>query len=527
MDRPVGLKAGIVTPILWENRSLYSELPAAGTPAKALYTDTLRSDFRPCPRRIDLLPRLGSLFSRIAQKILPDPIVIACGLTLLVAGSVLVFPQSNELLEKGLRSRTVDVAELWFEGLWSRGFLVFALQMCLVLLTGYGLAKAPPVTALLRAVVSRIQSNRAAVMWVAVVSCVGCWINWGFGLIAAGILASEVRGALNRKGIRCQYSLIVAGAYAGMMIWHGGLSGSAPLKVADTGVMARPVHNDEAIEAVDIGRTILSTGNLVLSAVFILGIPLLLRCMATSGANTPDDPPDQPSSITQDLPSEPARATSMADRLSRSRLIPTLIAFVGLGTLGNLLFRNRLDAVDIDFVNTLFLILGLLLHRNLVEYVEAVAEGGRAVTGIILQFPLYSGIQNIMFKTGLASAISGGFVESSQWAADTLNLSSSTTFPVAAFLSAGLVNLFVPSGGGQWIVQGPIMCGAGGSLSVPIEQTVMAVSYGDQWTNMIQPFWAIPLMGLTGVNVRQFMGYCALLMVLATPVFMVGLVLLY
>lgn len=140
------------------------------------------------------------------------------------------------------------------------------------------------------------------------------------------------------------------------------------------------------------------------------------------------------------------------------------------------------------------------------------------------QFPVYAGIRGLMAGAGLAAALSQGLVDAADWTASALNVFADYTFTIATLLSAGLVNLFVPSGGGQWIVQGPIMCSAATSLSVPVETTVLAVSHGDQW-NMIQPFWAIPLMGLTGANVRQFMGYCALLLLLAAPVFMVALLL--
>jgi short-chain fatty acids transporter len=145
--------------------------------------------------------------------------------------------------------------------------------------------------------------------------------------------------------------------------------------------------------------------------------------------------------------------------------------------------------------------------------------------GIVVQFPLYSGIQGLMFGAGLAAAVSLGFVEAAQQVADTLSVGVRHTFPLATLFSAGVVNFFVPSGGGQWIVQGPIMCGAAQSLAVPYDQTVMAIAYGDQLTNMVQPFWAIPLMGMTRVNARAFMGYCALLMLLALPVFAVALML--
>lgn len=477
------------------------------------------------------MERLGNLFSRITRTILPDPMVIACGLTLLVVLAGLVVPQSSELAAMSLGGRTTAVAGMWFAGLWNPGFLVFALQMCMVLLTGFGLAKAPAATVLLRYVASRVHSGRTAVLCVAAVSCAGCWINWGFGLIVAGILATQLRAELGRRRIACHYALIVAGAYAGMMIWHGGLSGSAPLKVAGDGVIiTRTVDGAAAtvhVDPINVTRTIFSYGNVVLSIVLILGIPLLLTTMAKPGGDDLDDgpPPEAPAPA----PNAPAAGAtrSPADWANRSRAIPVLIVIIALVALGHLISEKGTGAFNLNFVNTVFLILGLLLHRDLTAYVAAVAEGGRAITGIVLQFPLYSGIQSVMFGTGLAVAMSQAFVTGAEGVAEALHLSAATTFPPAAFLSAGLVNLFVPSGGGQWIVQGPIMCSAADALKLSIEQTVMAVSYGDQWTNMIQPFWAIPLIGLTGVNAREFMGYCALLMLLAMPVFVLGLVLLF
>jgi short-chain fatty acids transporter len=200
---------------------------------------------------------------------------------------------------------------------------------------------------------------------------------------------------------------------------------------------------------------------------------------------------------------------------------------VGLGgiALTHLLVRSGSAAIDLNLVNTVFLIAGLLLHRDLGAYVAAVTEGGKGVVGIVLQFPLYGGIHALMREAGLAAELSSAFVDASHWTAAALHVSPAVTFPVATLLSAGLLNLFIPSGGGQWIVQGPIMCAAASAIGMPIEQAVMAVSYGDEWTNMMQPFWAVPLMGLTGVDVRAFMGYCILIMLLATPVYVVGLLL--
>jgi short-chain fatty acids transporter len=126
----------------------------------------------------------------------------------------------------------------------------------------------------------------------------------------------------------------------------------------------------------------------------------------------------------------------------------------------------------------------------------------RGCSGIILQFPLYAGIMGIMSGTGLAAAVAG-------WAAK----GDGTSLLIGTFLSAGFVNLLVPSGGGQWAIQGPIALDAGMKLGVEPSSVVMAVAYGDQWTNMLQPFWALPLLGVTGARVGPMLGYTSLFMI--------------
>src|SRR5690625_2285406 len=100
-----------------------------------------------------------------------------------------------------------------------------------------------------------------------------------------------------------------------------------------------------------------------------------------------------------------------------------------------------------------------------------------------------------------------------------MSISNPTTFEMLAFLSAGLVNFFVPSGGGQFAVQGPIMLSAGAELGVAPEITIMAVAYGDQWTNMIQPFWAIPLLAIAGLKMRDILGYTTIVLIASGIVF--------
>ncbi|MCA9254567.1 MAG: TIGR00366 family protein [Phycisphaerales bacterium] len=472
------------------------------------------------------LARLGGGFSRISEAIAPDPIVLAVMMTLAVFAAAWFWSSAPEIHALAGGRRGLALVRVWFDGIWSPGLLRFALQMCLVLLTGFGIAKSPPVAAGVARLARSVRSPRSAVMLVAAVSCCGCWLNWGFGLIVGGVLAAELARRLDPDDRRRTAPVLVAAAYSGMMIWHGGLSGSAPLEVARAGVTigAGP---DAHVTQIDVTGTILTFGNLTLSALFIVGVPLLLsRFAPTSDGVTlrPEAPPSDDNLVAAEKV-DSNQGRQLADHLNRSRLLSLILAALGLAAIADRLIESGVAAIDLNFVNLLFLAVGLALHRNLIDYFAAVTAGGGAIVGIVIQFPLYAGIQALMRDSGLSATVSQGFVDGAVGLADTIGVSSSMSFPIAAFFSAGLVNFFVPSGGGQWIVQGPIMCNAAAALNLPVERAVMAVAYGDEWTNMIQPFWAIPLMGLTGVHARSFMGYCALLMLMATPVFLLALLL--
>jgi len=172
--------------------------------------------------------------------------------------------------------------------------------------------------------------------------------------------------------------------------------------------------------------------------------------------------------------------------------------------------------LNLNIVNFTFLFTGIILQRTPINYTRAVSEGTKACAGIIIQFPFYAGIMGMMKFSGLVAVIAGGFVA----------ISNSTTYPLFAFLSAGLVNLFVPSGGGQIAVQGPIMVTAAETLNFSMPKTIMAIAYGDEWTNMLQPFWALALLGITRLRARDIMGYTMVVMVTSAVVFILGLLLL-
>jgi short-chain fatty acids transporter len=180
-----------------------------------------------------------------------------------------------------------------------------------------------------------------------------------------------------------------------------------------------------------------------------------------------------------------------------------------------LLIKKGFD-LNLNIVKFIMLFLGIILHRTPRQFLNCVSDGTKNASGIILQFPFYAGIMRMMVNSGISESMSLWFVE----------ISNEFTFPLFAFLSAGIVNFFVPSGGGQWAVQGPIMIPAGIEIGVDVAKTAMAVAWGDAWTNMVQPFWTFPLLAIAGLKVKDIMGFCAVVLIYSFFPIVIGLFLL-
>ena len=166
-----------------------------------------------------------------------------------------------------------------------------------------------------------------------------------------------------------------------------------------------------------------------------------------------------------------------------------------------LVFRGA--TLDLGIVIMIFLSLGLMLHGTPLAYVRAFGKAATGASGIILQFPFYAGIMGIITGVGesgicMGTVIANGFID----------ISNSVTYPLFTFLCAAVLNMFVPSGGGHWAIQAPIMFTAGADLGVDAGLTGTAIAWGDAWTNLIQPFWAQPALAIAKLSARDIMGYC-------------------
>ncbi|TLF47547.1 short-chain fatty acid transporter [Halomonas urmiana] len=433
-----------------------------------------------------MLKALSRPAVKLVERYLPDPYIFVLLLTIIAAAAAIAVERQTPLA----------VLRFWGDGFWN--LLTFSMQMLLVLVTGFMLASSPPVSRLLQKLAGLANNAGAAILLVTLVSLAASWINWGFGLVVGALFAKELA-----RQIRVDYRLLVASAYSGFVVWHGGLAGSVPLVVATEGHFAV-----EQIGVIGTGETIFSLFNIAIVLCLFVAVPLVNRLML----------PDEKDSVYIDpallgeTETKRPRITRPAERLENSTTLAWLVGIPGLLFLFDH-FVLQGGGLNLNVVNFLFLFLAIVLHRTPQSLLNSLHEAIKGGAGIVIQFPFYAGIMAIMVQSGLAETLSGALI----------SFATETTLPFWSFISAGIVNIFVPSGGGQWAVQAPVMLPAAQALGVDIPRVAMAVAWGDAWTNLLQPFWALPVLGIAGLKAKDIMGFCLIQLFITGIIIAVGL----
>ncbi|MGB0494734.1 MAG: short-chain fatty acid transporter [Kangiellaceae bacterium] len=434
----------------------------------------------------------ADFFSRIMQRWLPDAFLIAVILTGIIFISGLLFEQQS----------VTQMANHWGSGFWK--LLTFSMQMVLILLMGSILAISKPVKSGLSAIAALAKTPNQALVLVTLVSMLAAWLNWGFGLVVGALVAKQVAGRV--KDVH--FPLLIATAYSGMVIWHSGISGSIPLKIASTGEDA--LSQLLGRNAIPLSETIFAWQNLVIIGALVATLPLLAILMSPKKESLVRLSKTEEKEIVIDH-----STLTPAEKLEHLPIINYLLVLIAGIYLFN--YFSSGGTAGLNTINLCLFVLGLALHINPHNYLKAVNQTITTCAGIIIQYPLYAGLMGMMVGSGLAASMSEWFVE----------ISTKETFNLFTFISAGVVNFFVPSGGGQWAVQAPIVIPAANQLGVPLNQAAMAVAWGDAWTNMIQPFWALPLLAIAGLSIRQIMGYCTIILIWSGFVIMGLIYLIY
>lgn len=457
--------------------------------------------------------KVTQAIENIFKNYLPSPFTLAILLTLLSFVFCIVFTIPKE---HSFTNYTLEVLGYWEDGIWSTKLLEFAYQMMLILVLGHVLVLSKPMSQLIAKLTRFCSTTANSAAIVAASTMLVAFFNWGLGLIFGALLARKVAEQAQQKNLALNYPLIGAAGYLGLMVWHGGISGSAPVKINEDGhLKGLMTHTSSADvlskipEVITFSDTVFSTWNLITFFVVLIIITGLFYFLGKKS---------EPTTIQLDIYAFHQENLSLtkAEKLDASRFLAYLfggiIIFVSVFKYGTDLLALK---VTPNFLNFFMLGLGIILHKNLKNFANAVGESISDISGILIQFPLYFGIMGMMTQSGMVNLISDAFIA----------ISNKTTLPLFTFFSAGLVNIFVPSGGGQWVVQGPIIIESALRLGVPLPKIIMALAYGDQMTNMLQPFWALPLLGITKLKAREILPYTVLAMVVASVIYVIALLL--
>ncbi len=427
-----------------------------------------------------MIRALSKFFTAVMQRWLPDAYVFAIALTLIIFVCGITIENKT----------FTEMTNFWGNGIWN--LLTFSMQMVVILVTGHILASSGPVTRILTSLATLATSPGKAVILTTLISGIAMWINWGFGLVVGALIAREIAA----RSKQFHYPLLVASAYSGFLLWHIGLSGSIPLKIASPA-------NDKLGqllngEAIPLSMTVFSPSVLLIALALLVTLPFLNKMMLPAPGDT-IKPYHPPTSTKQDTPNN--HTLSPAEKLEHNILPSAIIAGISGFYLVNH-FMNQ-GGITLNIISLVFLCLGIIFHRTPANYLSALNDAIQHIGGIVLQFPLYAGMMSMMVGSGLAVSLSEWFIA----------ISTPDTFLIFTFLSAGIVNFFVPSGGGQWALQAPVVLPAAAGLDISTSSTAIAVALGDAWTNMVQPFWALPLLAISGLKIKDIMGYCTMALI--------------
>lgn len=433
---------------------------------------------------------IGNRMAGWANKWVPDVYVITVLLTILVALFGVIFAKQTPF----------QMVTYWGDGFFN--LLTFGMQMVMILIMGHAVASSPLVSKFINALALLPKNSRQATFLVCLLGCILTAINWGIGMIAAAMLAREIGKQGHLRGIKIHYPILAAAAYLGQLTFPAGLTTSAPLVVATSGHFLEP-----EIGIIPIQNTLLSPLNIAVLIGLIVLVPIILTTFHPKKEfiEIPNDFLEQEKTYEKSVKIEQTqvRSSGPAQKLENSVFINWII---GLGGIIYLIYHFATRGFDLNLNITifLFLIIAIWVHKTPIQFLRAISNAVKSTAGIILLFPFYAGMMGMMSSSGLVSIMANWFVA----------ISNEFTYPLWTFISTAIINLFIPSGGGQWAVQGPIMVKAAPIIGVSIEKVIMAFAYGDALTNQVQPFWALAILSITGLKAKDIIAYTFSVMIL-------------
>ncbi len=449
-----------------------------------------------------MLRTLTNVFVRYTQRLMPDPFLFVALLTALVIILDFIF----------VKGTTFDgIVKTWFTGVWGGGIFTFALQMILILVTGYTLAEAPLIRRGLVWLAQKPKNQTQAAILIYLVGGIASILNWGLGLVIGTLLAKQVAKRLQKV----HFGFLVAAAYMGFITWASGFSSS----IALVNTAKDPVVNiiyAQTHQLVSLSDTIYQPYNWIPVLLILIVIPFILKWITPTETTEID-----PEALEDPQPPEVPAQKTLATRLENAWIVNVLFALFGLYQF----FFVMKATINLSSVIMLFTVIGMLLHWTPIRFIKAFNNAARASGPLILQYPLYGGLMALMTY----APVKGQESLATMLALAMVHGSTEYTLPFMNFLASLVITLFVPSGGGHWTVQGPIAIQAATQFShsaAYLGKISMAVAMGEEVANMVQPFWVLPLLAIARLSIRDVMGYCVMALIAGIIIFGAALLLI-
>ncbi len=441
-----------------------------------------------------MLWRLSKKFQFAADRIIPDSFVFCVILTLMAFIASLALTPSGPM----------KIILGWYSGLWT--MIAFACQMSFMVVCCGAAAKAPLVEKLLSKVARIPKSPSAAMILLLVFGFISSLINWAFSTILTPIFAMQL--SRNVKGLH--FPLMIAAGYTTMVLGQT-LCPSASLYAL---VATKGHFLEKSIGTFSQDVTVYNPVNTTLF--FILVVTVILLGVFTRPPENEvimfNPPVEEKTAV---IASE--QEVTLADKMNSSRFLMLLIGVAGIVVIGHSIStKGIMKSLDFNFVIFLFLTLNAFLYNTPKKFVDAFRDTMRSASEVMLQFPFYGGIMGMMMASGLGKVLADFLIQ----------VASTDTIYMFSFLSAAFVNLFVPSQGGQWIVQGPILMEAGKAMNANLPLIMNAFVAGDEVTNLLQPLYVIPALALVGMKLKEVWGFMAFICTFWLVIASIGFVVL-
>jgi short-chain fatty acids transporter len=385
------------------------------------------------------------------------------------------------------------VVDAYYRGLWM--LLPFTMQMTLILVLSAVVSGTPFFRRLVVALARTPRTLTQVIAFSVLLDATASYFYWGLGLALAPVIAIHFAAAAEERGISVDFPFLLATVIAAQSVWQFGLSSSGPLLMATRGHFL-----ESTVGVMDLRTTIWSTPAILMVVAFPIALIVVARMLMPRQAQPLSRFPDAHAlAAAADVPAEVSDTSTARGFSAWTERSPLIIVVLVAALLSWLYhhFVTRGLGLDLNAMNTMLLVVALVLHRSSTEFSRAIRHAVTVCWPVLVLYHFYGGVAGLLQFTSVGERLAGAFAA---W-------STPLTFTLLTATASSIVAVFIPSSGGQWVVQGFVTSRAAAAVGTTPQHGLLAMSVGDTVGNLMSPFWPVLVAGIARVDFRTFFGY--------------------